>query len=298
MGYIHTCSLRWSLQREGRIDFNSNLRLFTASKYNASNEMIANTSYLISIALAYGSTSLIFLTYDSSLSKALYDSGELAKSTVIYLNPITLFTFGGGLFIQASITTWALLTTDILTWSSNPLNVARACVVNEYDGHRVEPRAGRCMMSVHLTKKDARAYRPVPKQQSMLTAHSRVKTIIFFQCSLPFLSGIWGVTLLLLTKLGHYSTVPETSWAFIPWFPSYEDHSNCIGPPCTDGTAVVNIDWSSPDGVAGIQSVYLIIGTQTPVTVSPALRIARRESISRRGDRSRAHRTKGNKLPL
>lgn len=32
LGYVHTISLRWALQREGRLAFNSNLRLFTSAR--------------------------------------------------------------------------------------------------------------------------------------------------------------------------------------------------------------------------------------------------------------------------
>src|SRR5438552_3640864 len=34
LGFIQTASLRWSLHREGRLNFNSNLRLLTATKDN------------------------------------------------------------------------------------------------------------------------------------------------------------------------------------------------------------------------------------------------------------------------
>ncbi len=61
MGYIHTVSLRWSLQREGKLDFNSNLRLLTSSRKSWPNAWYCNMIFLCGIVLSYSSTSLIFL---------------------------------------------------------------------------------------------------------------------------------------------------------------------------------------------------------------------------------------------
>lgn len=39
MGYTHSTTLRWSLQQEGRLEFNSNLRLFSRSKKSKPNSV-------------------------------------------------------------------------------------------------------------------------------------------------------------------------------------------------------------------------------------------------------------------
>lgn len=177
MGYIHTCSLRWSLHREGKLDFNSNLRLLTSAKHNRPNSLIPNVIYLIGIVLSYGSTSLIFLSLNPELARLLGKQYASGDTDGVHINSIALFTLGGGFLLQAIITNWALAQTDIPTWSSNPLDVARACIVYEHDGHRVEQRIGRCMMDVHMAMEDARPCRPRPKQRPMITAHPRMSSL-------------------------------------------------------------------------------------------------------------------------
>lgn len=42
LGFIHTASLRWSLHRENRLQFNSNLRLFVGTRKGVPNSRVAN----------------------------------------------------------------------------------------------------------------------------------------------------------------------------------------------------------------------------------------------------------------
>jgi hypothetical protein len=42
VGYIQTVSLRWALQREGKLEFNSNLRLFSRARSAAANSWYLN----------------------------------------------------------------------------------------------------------------------------------------------------------------------------------------------------------------------------------------------------------------
>jgi len=57
-GFIHTASLRWALLRDNKLEFNSNLRLFTSSRASKPNRWYANALMLICIAFAYTSSSL------------------------------------------------------------------------------------------------------------------------------------------------------------------------------------------------------------------------------------------------
>ncbi|KAK3344320.1 hypothetical protein B0T25DRAFT_323332 [Lasiosphaeria hispida] len=268
MGYIHTCTLRWSLQREGKLEFNSNLRLLTASKFSRPNGMIANLVHMIGIVLAYGSTSLIFLSMNPGLARVLGKDYDSSDTTGVHMNAVALLTLGAGFLLQATISNWALVATTIPTWSSNPLDVVRACCLDEHSGHRVEPRIGRCMMGVHLAKEDARALRPVPKQRPMITAHSRIRWILFLLWLLPILSGIWGGGLQAYIMKGHQNAVFGRSWSLLPTFTGKTD-SNCSTRQCTDGTSVVNLGWSTSNGAVGTTGgVFLITAFQSVVTLS------------------------------
>ncbi|KAK3304107.1 uncharacterized protein B0T15DRAFT_485858 [Chaetomium strumarium] len=268
MGYVHTCSLRWSLQREGKLDFNSNLRLLTAPTHSRPNGVIPNAVYLVGIILSYGSTSLIFLSLNPELARLLSKEYDSADINGVQINATALFTLGGGFLLQAIITNWALAKTNIPTWSSNPLDVARACTVEEHDGYRVEPRIGRCMMGVHLAKEDARCYKPRPKQKPMITAHSRVRRILILLWILPILSGIWGGGVYAYLLKGPKDGVFGRSWSLLPFFTGSTD-SKCATRQCTDGTSVLNVGWSASNGAAGtVGAVFLIMAFQSIVTLS------------------------------
>ncbi len=268
MGYVHANSLRWALHREGKLEFNSNLRLLTSPKHNRPNRPIPNAVYLIGIILSYGSTSLIFLSLNPELARLLEKPVDRSDTDGVHINSIALFTLGAGFLLQAIITNWSLLETDMPTWSSNPLDVARACTVDDHDGHRVEPRIGRCMMSVHLAKEDARALKPRPKQRPMITAHPHVRRILILLWTLPVLSGIWGGAVYGYLLRGSRNGVFGRSWALLPLFTGSTD-SNCSTQQCTDGTSVLNVGWSTSNGAAGmVGSVFLIMAFQSVVTLS------------------------------
>ncbi|KAK4148831.1 hypothetical protein C8A00DRAFT_47428 [Chaetomidium leptoderma] len=268
MGYVHTCSLRWSLQREGKLDFNSNLRLLTAPTHSRANGVIPNAVYLLGIVLSYGSTSLIFLSLNPELARLLGKAYDRADIDGVHINAVALLTLGAGFLLQAIITNWALLETNIPTWSSNPLDVARACTVDEHDGQRVEPRIGRCMMSVHLAEQDARCCKPTPKQGRMIMAHSHVRRILILLWILPVLSGIWGGAVYGYLLKGSRNGVFGRSWSLLPVFTGSTD-SNCSTHQCTDGTSVLNVGWSAANGAAGtVGAVFLIMAFQSIITLA------------------------------
>ncbi|KAL1623786.1 hypothetical protein SLS54_004247 [Diplodia seriata] len=65
LGYMHATSLKWALARDGRLAFNSNLRLFTAARSSAPNAWYANAVMLAGMVVAYASSSLLLVdAYD------------------------------------------------------------------------------------------------------------------------------------------------------------------------------------------------------------------------------------------
>jgi len=268
MGYVHANSLRWALHREGKLEFNSNLRLLTCPKHSRANGLIPNTVYLIGIILSYGSTSLIFLSLNPELARLLEKPVDRSDTDGVHINSVALFTLGAGFILQAIITNWALLETNMPTWGSNPLDVARACTIDVHDGHAVEPRIGRCMMSVHLAKEDAKPLKPRPKQRPMITAHPHVRRILILLWILPVLSGIWGGSVYGYLLRGSRNGVFGRSWALLPLFTGSTD-SDCSTGQCTDGTSVLNVGWSASNGAAGtVGAVFLIMAFQSVVTLS------------------------------
>jgi len=135
INYIPSTTLRWALKREGRLDLNSNPRLFICSKTFAPNGRLANILSAIALVMAYGGTSV--LTYQIYVLGFTNGSGELLSSDVagprfgLDFNAWGCIGVGIGLIIQTMIATWSLVMSGKLvpTWSSNPLGTARACVV-------------------------------------------------------------------------------------------------------------------------------------------------------------------------
>ncbi|KAK4213044.1 hypothetical protein QBC37DRAFT_441071 [Rhypophila decipiens] len=267
MGYIHACTLRWALHSEGLLDFNSNLRLFRVSKYSKANGWLANGINFAGILLAYGSTSLIFLCLNPELARLLDHKYESDEVEGVHINSIAVMMLGAGLLAQAIIATWAVGTTHIPTWSSNPLDVVRACIMDEHVGHRIEPRLGRCMMSVHLAKEDAQSLRPSPKQGPMIKADIRIFRILLVLWATPIIGVLWGGVIYQSIVKGYHHGVLGRSWAMIPIFTGITD-VNCDTSHCTDGSSVLHVIWTANNGTQGVLfGVFLILAAQSIVTV-------------------------------
>lgn len=109
LGIIHTTTLRWSLWREGRLSFNTNLRLFTRARSFAPNAWFSNFACVVLSALSYAAAG------------QLIDQNSVDTIVVSIPALASLFI---GLSGQAAIATWALsaMKRQIPTWSSDSLN--------------------------------------------------------------------------------------------------------------------------------------------------------------------------------
>ena len=135
LGYIHGTSLRWALWRENRLLFNSNLRLFTGARKSASNSYLTNAISACGLVFCYTGSSQMF---SSSSSTSSYN----VDARGVGVNSIALLTLGIGLFGQAFISSWSLLSAHIITWNSNPLN---ATLAGLHKGLDHQPK--RCLLS-------------------------------------------------------------------------------------------------------------------------------------------------------
>ena len=198
MGFIHGTSLRWALYNEGRLEFNTNIRLFTSARTNAANRWPANIVVICSLILCYAATSQMFLSgyvdVDTMAEASLLD-GTLAPK--FYVNGIAVAGLGLGLLGQAAITTWSMvsMSSSIGSWSSNSLNNT---LVLLHEG--LEAKRGRCMMSVHQSSLPSEPNYPLKSQKSALRATHTIRYILTFVWTLAVLSIVWGVVILLVSR--------------------------------------------------------------------------------------------------
>jgi hypothetical protein len=64
MSYIHSTTLRWALFHEGRLENNSNLRLFSSSRLHIPNKRYMNVISGLSLALTYRGVASLMKDFD------------------------------------------------------------------------------------------------------------------------------------------------------------------------------------------------------------------------------------------
>ncbi|TVY84882.1 hypothetical protein LSUE1_G001076 [Lachnellula suecica] len=275
MGYIHSTSLRWSLQTEDHLTFSSNLRLLSSSKISKPNKWYSNLLFLLCIVLSYATTSLIFLGWNPALMKTFsaeaFPTGysPSSSSPMIEVSGVALIVFGISLLGQASISTWALATTLIPTWSSNPLDTVFACI-DETIPIPIIRRKTRCMKSVHQREEDSWPTVPQWRQGPAFTAHHEVKWVLALLWALVPLGGLWGGAIYAMILKGNKNGVLGNSWTFIPVFTGLQiKETTCPAARCTDGTSVLNVGWTANSGMLGnVGSIFLIGAFQAGVTLA------------------------------
>lgn len=212
LGYIHTISLRWALFREGRLDFNTNTRIFNSTRRSLSNWWPTNFLAISSLVLCYAATSQIFIrsTRKTGPNFTVIEEG-------FFVNGIAIFALGLGLFGQAIIATWCMIadSRSIPTWSSNPLTNTLA-----YMHKGLLHRSDRCMLSVHESRY-SKVCQPSPVQSSARSATQSVLYSIILVWTLATLIFIWALALVLCCRksVAHsgntfrFSTSWVTVWA-------------------------------------------------------------------------------------
>jgi hypothetical protein len=270
MGYIHSTTLRWSLQYENRLTFNSNLRLLSSSTRYPSNKWYSNITFLFCIILSYATTSLIFLGWNPALKETFtVDSNSSVPVNQIEVSGVALIFFGIGLLGQAGLSTWALVTIQVPTWSSNPLDTVYACT-DDSNPNQLIRRKDRCMKSVHQIKEDSHPSMPKEKQGPACFAHPEVKWVLTLVWLLVPLGGLWGGTIYTMIIQGNKNGVLGNSWNFIPYFTGqFSEACSTNAARCTAGTSVLNVGWTANSGMLGnIGSIFLIACFQAGLTLA------------------------------
>ncbi|KAG9233136.1 hypothetical protein BJ875DRAFT_55204 [Amylocarpus encephaloides] len=277
MGYIHSTSLRWSLQYENRLTFNSNLRLLSSSGKSLPNKWYSNIFFLICLILSYATTSLIFLGWNPQLSETFDNTdSSTTPDNLIYVSGVALIIFGLSLLGQATIATWALTTTYVPTWSSNPLDTVVACTLR-YNPNTGKPtpnplirHTNRCMKSVHQLDEPPNPTQPKAKQGPALTAHPEVRWVLTLLWALVPLGGVWGGSIYTMIIKKNEHGILGSSWQFLPMFTGISNRADsCPAARCTDGTSVLNVGWTRNSGTIGnIGSIFLIASFQAGLTLA------------------------------
>ncbi|KAG4259876.1 hypothetical protein FPRO03_12526 [Fusarium proliferatum] len=188
MAFAHSVSLRWALYREHKLEFNTNLRLFTNSTNSGPNRWYTNIFGMACLVFCYGASSYLLL--------------PLSENEV-FINGIAVLILGLALLGLAALSTWCLWTSSnsVLTWSSNPLNNCLAAVQNGM----FQRRNGRCMRSVHDRKPaslqlcadiDTQPILPRQKQENMYKLSRRIRRIIWLLWTLSVLAIAWMFAIL------------------------------------------------------------------------------------------------------
>lgn len=185
MAFAHSCSLRWALLSEGRLEYNTNIRLFTHARLSAPNRWPANLLSLASLVLCYGSSSLLIVggePEDDARDIDCWNLGFQVESEYTWVNATALCALGIGLGVQAALAGWCLYlstpkrgsltrsNSTVPSWNSNPLNTTLTALHLGI----LTRCPGRALLSVHQQNEPSgAALQPLPRQKSMWALRQR-----------------------------------------------------------------------------------------------------------------------------
>lgn len=200
LSYIHAVSLRWALYREGRLEFNTNLRLFTASRRSAPNQWYTNVLSAACLILSYASTSLLFIknspyTFDNFGPDM---TSDMLQSNVAFANSIAICCLGVGLLGHVSIAIWCIWSSSyyIPTWSSNPLNNTLGMLKDN-----IQHRLGRCMMSASEKSVDATPRKPCIQQTGFNKVSPSAGRLTIFVWVIALLAAAWSIAMAFVCRI-------------------------------------------------------------------------------------------------
>lgn len=252
MMFVHSVSLRWALYREKRLEFNTNMRLFTSSREFGPNRWYINLIALFCLILTYGGSSVLFVSFP--VQGGYVQPGEDPPVTI---NASALLALGIGLLGQAVIAIWCIISDQKLipTWSSNPLNTALAMLLKGDLIHRT----GRCMHSVHQRHTPEQPMYPVRRQGNIYCAQRIVRWILAIMWTLAVLAVAWPIIIICVLKsmARSYNTHMAECWKpGFDWSPNYSG--------CSENTLTLGL---SPDANREKSNETFTSGTQAVLCV-------------------------------
>lgn len=205
LGYIHTKTQQWSLWEENRLEFNTNIRLFSYARRSWANGVVLSTINLLALTMSYTATSAILLSEDKGHEP---NNGKMVELSFSRTGPICL---GISLLVQALICFLGLRTTRIRSWSSHPL--VNALVVRDLSLDST--------LTVHDPQMTSRRHQ-ILAQSSALQQGTRQPSPFRFHRSVRTMLWVLGVTLVVLTiwmsvvLWEALRTGSGSSWALLP----------------------------------------------------------------------------------
>lgn len=199
---IHSLSLRWALYHEGRLDFNSSLRLLTVAKETPANGLLANIAYFITLSFCYGAASVVVVrnTYviRAEALGSLADEWEKHSHDANFsrVGPLSL---GFAILIQCALSIWCLQSQTFASWDSSPLTTLAAFGLR---GDELIAQSG---------TSEARPSRS-DKRRSPYASHPRVRLALAIVTVVFLAFMVWTA---LLIPYG-IRNQPRGSWAFFP----------------------------------------------------------------------------------
>ena len=206
--YLQATSLRWALHREGRLTFNTNLRLLTSSREFDVNGRFTNTLNVIFLVFSYSSSSVL-------CRPVYYNDDPIHIGQEFWaFNPVALLILAVGLLGQASIATRVVLRARIPTWSSHPFDTVLAC--QNYG--LLEPQPDRCLMNISERSLPTQPAAPQRRQPPLHQVDLRVRWILTYLWALTVACLLWfGIVYATNRQQGPTRfNVPGTNWSFLP----------------------------------------------------------------------------------
>ena len=222
LGYIHTISLRWALANEGKLEFNSNLRLFTTSRVSRTNGLGANYLWIFSLILCYGGAVNTVFDFDSTSSSwigyspkgsTLTPGEHKESSSAFYTDIPSTLIMGIGLIGLCVLTGIGWRAGErsgrIKSWNPHPLNTALVCAHHGFLARTSEdssPDDARVGKSLKLKPRNSSARQLIPSL--------RYGVGFFFSMSLITL--ILALIILITMVVQNKPYRRDFTWVFFP----------------------------------------------------------------------------------
>ncbi|KAJ2894393.1 hypothetical protein MKZ38_007559 [Zalerion maritima] len=242
LGHIHSVSLRWALHREGRLEFNSNPRLFTTAGTDPSfscgagragravHSLYANTAWLFFTTLKYASSSFIVVQW-ADWQDEIQEKGY----PTAFVNVVALFGLGSSILmlsVLAGLCLWkrsrggAQKQEHIPTWNSNTLGTTLACLQNLHPDSSLAHHPGRAMLPVSQINSVPSPTVPVKVQDSMRNTRTGLANgAMGMVWGTVILACAWLLGMILCSKYDErYDATGGKGWSFVlSWYGISED---------------------------------------------------------------------------
>lgn len=206
-GFVHSATLRSALASEGRLEFNTNLRLLTAAQgkhwYNP-NGAVLNLVMATLTIMSYATSSLVFVL--------VFSSDGVNGTLVFFVQPFAIFFLSGVMLLQAVIALAGVRSAKDMTWSGSPFENTAVCLSHSRPFHVRD----RCMHGALDRDSESGPRVPLQIQPSAWQVHPRVRKIIFLLWALVPAALIWYAILTAVNNLVVQDSEKQFSWSVLP----------------------------------------------------------------------------------